>query len=50
MAKAAGAGLAVAVLSGVAGHDHLAGSADEVIRSVDELEPLLERLAAGVGA
>jgi len=45
MAKAAGAGLAIAVLSGVAGHEHLAGSADEVIRGVDELEAVLERLA-----
>ena len=46
MAKAAGAGLAVAVLSGVAGHEHLHGEADEVIRSIEELEPLLERLGA----
>ncbi|MGQ0677538.1 MAG: HAD family hydrolase, partial [Rhodospirillales bacterium] len=44
MAKAAGAGLAVAVLSGVAGHRHLADSADAVIRKVDELESLLENL------
>ncbi len=45
MAKAAGAGLAVAVLSGVAGHDHLADQADAVIRGVGELEALLQRLA-----
>lgn len=44
MAKAAGAGLAVAVLSGVAGHDHLAESADAVIHGVGELEDLLQRL------
>ena len=46
MAKAAGAGLAVAVLTGVSGHDHLADSADEVIHGVSELEKLLERLTA----
>jgi phosphoglycolate phosphatase len=44
MARAAGAGLAVAVLSGVAGHGHLARSADAVIHGVAELEALLERL------
>lgn len=46
MAKAAGAGLAIAVLSGVAGHEHLAGAADHVIAGIDELEPLFERLTA----
>lgn len=45
MAKAAGAGLAVAVLSGVAGHDHLIDSADEVIHGAADLEKLLHRLA-----
>lgn len=45
MAKAAGAGLAVAVLSGVAGHEHLAHAADHVIGGIDELEALLERVA-----
>jgi phosphoglycolate phosphatase len=45
MAKAAGAGLAVAVLSGVAGHGHLAHAADHVIAGIDELETLLERVA-----
>jgi len=44
MAKAAGAGLAVGVLSGVAGHAHLRESADHVIASIEELEPLLDRL------
>jgi phosphoglycolate phosphatase len=46
MAKAAGAGLAVAVLSGVAGHEHLADAADYVINGIDELELLLERVGA----
>jgi phosphoglycolate phosphatase len=46
MAKAAGAGLAVAVLSGVAGHDHLADAADHVISGIEELESLLERIGA----
>lgn len=46
MAKSAGAGLAVAVLSGVAGHDHLHQAADHVIHSIAELEPLLARIGA----
>ncbi len=46
MAKAAGAGLAIAVLSGVAGHDHLSRAADHVIGSVEDLETLLERVPA----
>lgn len=46
MAKAAGAGLAVAVLSGVAGHAHLADAADHVIAGIDELETLLDRVGA----
>ena len=50
MAKAAGAGLAVAVLSGVAGHDHLSGAADHVIGGIDELELLLERVGAPAAA
>ncbi|MCK6453627.1 MAG: HAD-IA family hydrolase [Alphaproteobacteria bacterium] len=50
MAKAAGAGLAVAVLSGVAGHDHLWHAADHVIGSIEELESLLERVPAPAGA
>ncbi len=45
MAKAAGAGLAVAVLSGVAGHEHLAESADHVIAGIHDLGKLLDRLA-----
>ncbi|MCC7049727.1 MAG: HAD family hydrolase [Alphaproteobacteria bacterium] len=46
MAKAAGAGLAVAVLSGVAGHEHLSADADHVIAGIDELEALLDRVHA----
>lgn len=46
MAKAAGAGLAVAVLSGVAGHDHLHTHADHVIQGIGELEALLARVGA----
>jgi len=46
MAKAAEAGLAVAVLSGVAGHDHLSHAADHVIAGIDALEDLLDRVPA----
>ncbi len=50
MAKAAGAGLAVAVLSGVAGHDHLHEHADHVIQGIGELEALLARVGARADA
>ncbi len=40
-ARAAGCGLAVAVLTGVAGHDWLAPHADVVIASIAELEEVL---------
>ena len=46
MARAAGAGMAVAVLSGVAGREHLAGAADHVIGGIAELESLLDRAQA----
>jgi len=41
MARAAGAGLAIAVLGGVGTHEHLAPRADHVIASVAEIETLL---------
>ena len=40
-ARAAGCGLAVAVLTGIAGHDWLAPHADVVIASIAELEAVL---------
>lgn len=50
MARSAGAGLAVAVLSGVAGHDHLHENADHVIQGIGELEALLTRVGARADA
>lgn len=50
MAKAAGAGLAIAVLSGVAGHEHLHAAADHVIQGIGELEALLARVGARADA
>jgi phosphoglycolate phosphatase len=46
MARNAKAGLAVGVLSGTSGHDLLAPHADHVLASIDELEALLDSLAA----
>ncbi len=43
MARAAGVGLAVAVTSGVAGREVLAGRADLVLGSIAELETALAR-------
>ena len=46
MARNARAGLAVGVLSGTSGFEALAPHADHVLASIDELEALLDRLAA----
>ena len=45
MARAAGAGLAVGVLSGVSSTKHLMPHADALIESVDELHAYVEALA-----
>lgn len=42
-ARAGGAGLAIGVLSGSAGREHLAGHADHVVASIAELPDLLAR-------